>query len=34
MYSANGVSFMPTTFGKDLTPEQIDALVAYLSTLK
>jgi nitric oxide reductase subunit C len=34
MYSANGVSFMPTTFGKDLTPEQIDDLVAYLSTLK
>lgn len=34
MYSANGVSFMPTTYGKDLTPAQIDQLVAYLSSLK
>jgi nitric oxide reductase subunit C len=34
MYSANGVSFMPTTYGKDLTPEQIDQLAAYLSSLK
>lgn len=34
MYSANGVSFMPNTFGKDLKPEQIDDLVAYLETLK
>jgi len=34
MYSANGVSFMPDTFGKTLTPEQIDQLVAYLSSLK
>ena len=31
---ANGVSFMPSTFGTTLTPEQIDALVAYLSSLK
>jgi nitric oxide reductase subunit C len=34
MYSANGVSFMPTTYGEGLKPEQIDQLVAYLSTLK
>lgn len=34
MYSANGQSFMPQTYGKDLKPEQIDQLVAYLSTLK
>jgi nitric oxide reductase subunit C len=34
MYSANGVSFMPSTYGKDLRPEQLDALVAYLSSLK
>ncbi|MDQ3061153.1 MAG: cytochrome c [Pseudomonadota bacterium] len=34
MYSANGVSFMPTTYGKDLTPAQLDQLVAYLSSLK
>jgi nitric oxide reductase subunit C len=34
MYSTNGVSFMPTTYGKDLQPEQIDQLVAYLATLK
>lgn len=34
MYSANGQSFMPNTYGKDLTPEQIDHLVAYLSSLK
>lgn len=34
MYSANGQSFMPNTYGKDLTPEQIDQLVAYLSSLK
>lgn len=33
-YSANGRSFMPDTFGKDLKPEQIDQLVAYLITLK
>ena len=34
MYSAEGVSFMPTTYGKDLTPAQIDQLAAYLSSLK
>ena len=34
MYSAAGVSFMPTTYAKDLTPAQIDQLAAYLSTLK
>jgi len=34
MYSANGVSFMPSTYGKGLKPEQVDALVAYLSSLK
>lgn len=34
MYSANGVSFMPTNFAKDLTREQIDNITAYLATLK
>ena len=34
MYSANGASFMPTTYVKDLTPAQIDQLSAYLSSLK
>ena len=34
MYSANGVSFMPNTYGKDLTPAQIDQLAAYLTSLK
>ena len=34
MYSANGQSFMPNTYAKDLTPEQITELVAYLSSLK
>ena len=34
MYSSNGVSFMPSTFGKDLTPEQVTQLVAYLTTFK
>ena len=34
MYSASGVSFMPATYGKDLTNEQIDHLVAYLATFK
>lgn len=33
MYSANGVSFMPPTYGNDLTSEEIDQLVAYLETL-
>lgn len=34
MYSANGQSFMPTTFGKDLQPGQVDELAAFLATLK
>lgn len=34
MYSANGVSFMPTTYAKDLSADQVDQLVAYLSSLK
>lgn len=34
MYSADGTSFMPNTYGKDLTPEQIDQLVAYLMSIK
>lgn len=32
-FSAGGVSFMPTTYATDLTPEQIDQLVAYLLSL-
>ncbi|MCY7317950.1 MAG: cytochrome c, partial [Ramlibacter sp.] len=34
MYSAEGVSFMPTTYAKDLTPAQVDQLAAYLSSLR
>ena len=34
MYSASGVSFMPATYDKDLTPQQIAHLVAYLMTFK
>lgn len=34
MYSANGVSFMPPTYGDDMSSEDIDHLVAYLDTLK
>jgi nitric oxide reductase subunit C len=34
MYSANGQSFMPNTYGKDLKPEQLEQLVAYLSSFK
>lgn len=34
MYSADGTSFMPTTYAKDLTAEQIDQLVAYLMSMK
>jgi nitric oxide reductase subunit C len=34
MYSANGVSFMPNTYGKDLKPEQIEQLAAYLASFK
>jgi nitric oxide reductase subunit C len=33
-FSANGRSFMPDQYGKTLKPEQIDELVAYLSTLQ
>jgi nitric oxide reductase subunit C len=33
-FSAQGRSFMPDQFDKTLKPEQIDALVAYLVTLK
>lgn len=34
MYSANGVSFMPDNYAKSLTPQQIDQLAAYLTSLK
>ena len=34
MYSANGQSFMPNTYAKDLPPEQIDHIVAYLNSLR
>lgn len=34
MYSANGQSFMPTTYAEALTREQIDSIVAFLATLK
>ena len=34
MYSAGGTSFMPNTYGTSLTPEQLDQLTAYLSSLK
>ncbi|SDS99341.1 nitric oxide reductase, NorC subunit apoprotein [Halopseudomonas litoralis] len=34
MYSANGVSFMPNTYGESLSEEQIEQLVAFLATLK
>jgi nitric oxide reductase subunit C len=34
MYSASGVSFMPATYGKDLSSDQIAHLVAYLATFK
>jgi nitric oxide reductase subunit C len=34
MYSANGQSFMPTTFTDTLTPEQLESLAAFLATLK
>ena len=33
MYSAEGTSFMPNTYGT-MKPEEIDQLVAYLQTLK
>ncbi|NHZ99495.1 c-type cytochrome [Massilia sp. CCM 8734] len=34
MYSADGQSFMPTTYAQDMSPEQLTQLVAYLSSLK
>lgn len=34
MYSASGVSFMPNTYGKDLTTDQVAQLAAYLATFK
>jgi nitric oxide reductase subunit C len=34
MYSAGGTSFMPNTYAEAMKPEQIDQLVAYLSTFK
>jgi len=34
MYSANGVSFMPSTYGQTLTEEQIDDLTAYLASFR
>jgi nitric oxide reductase subunit C len=34
MYSADGTSFMPNTYGQSLKPEQVDQLSAYLLSLK
>ncbi|MDZ7670833.1 MAG: cytochrome c, partial [Gammaproteobacteria bacterium] len=34
MYSANGVSFMPSSYANDLSDEQIDHLAAYLESFK
>lgn len=34
MYSANGTSFMPNTYGESLKPEQVDQLAAYLGSIK
>ena len=34
MYSANGMSFMPTTYAESLSEEEIEQLVAFLATLK
>jgi hypothetical protein len=34
MFSANGVSFMPATYGDSLSDEQIDQLVAFLGSLR
>ena len=34
MYSADGTSFMPNTYGESLQPEQVDQLAAYLGSLK
>ena len=34
MYSANGMSFMPTTYAESLSEEEVEQLVAFLATLK
>ena len=34
MYSGGAQSFMPATYAKDLTPAQIEQLVAYLASFK
>lgn len=34
MYSANGMSFMPSSYADDLSDEQIDHLTAYLESFK
>ncbi|AKU21039.1 c-type cytochrome [Massilia sp. NR 4-1] len=34
MFSANGVSFMPTTYGQSMSPQEVEQLAAYLSSLK
>ena len=34
MYSASGVSYMPDTYGESLSDDEIDQLVAFLTTLK
>lgn len=34
MYSAGGVSFMPTNYGESLTDEQLEQLVQYLASFK
>lgn len=34
MYSANGVSFMPTTYGQTLSEEQVEMLTAYLESFR
>jgi nitric oxide reductase subunit C len=34
MYSGNGTSFMPNSYGKDLSQEQIEQLAAFLATLR
>jgi nitric oxide reductase subunit C len=34
MYSAGGTSFMPNIYGKDMKPDDLDHLVAYLATFK
>lgn len=34
MYSANGQSFMPTTYGNELSSEQIDQLAAFIASLR